>query len=408
MQEGAPDVRRTAPSGQALHVLEVVHELRHLGHEVGLLARLGGKLCYSGDEGVFTPVRVPMDEGARRLLEKVTRRLQTELRLPYLALFESFRFAQACRRVFPQCDVFYERAGWMGYGGAIAARAQGIPRVLEMNGDHPDELRMRGIAPRGAQRIASMVAMRFAARKASHVVATGEGWRRRAIDRWGVSPSEISVVENGSAIVGLLRRDQLRSFRPDDTDDEPVTLAYVGAFDPWQGLQVLLEAVARAVAHGADIRLSMFGSGGERSAVLQAIDGLGLGERVHLPGHLPVEELAAELSRSDIGVSAYHGRVEFSGLKLLDYKSAGLATIASGEGGEPVVIQDGHTGYVVRPGDAEGFCEAIMRLAADARVRKAMGRAARLEAEQFHTWARTATRLAEICAMAIERAKVAC
>ena len=54
--------------------------------------------------------------------------------------------------------------------------------------------------------------MSRAARQATHTVATGEGWRHRFIERWGVNPTTVSVIENGSEVVSLLQREQLRAF----------------------------------------------------------------------------------------------------------------------------------------------------------------------------------------------------
>ena len=52
---------------------------------------------------------------------------------------------------------------------------------------------------------------------------------------------------------------------------------------------------------------------------------LGIEEWVVFTGHLSAHQFASHLAGADIGVSPYCGRVEYSGLKLLDYKSAGLA-----------------------------------------------------------------------------------
>ena len=83
-------------------------------------------------------------------------------------------------------------------------------------------------------------------------------------------------------------------------------------------------------------------------------------------------------------------------MKLLDYKAAGLATIASGEGGEPAVLRHGETGWIVPPCDVEQLAEAILTLCADAPLRRQIGQAARIEAEAEHTWRHTAVQLQAI------------
>jgi glycosyltransferase involved in cell wall biosynthesis len=77
-------------------------------------------------------------------------------------------------------------------------------------------------------------------------------------------------------------------------------------------------------------------------------------------------------------------------LKLLDYKAAGLATIASGRDGQPDILVHGHTGWIVPPCDETAFCEAILTLSRNPELLKQMGQKARQEAERLHSWTNTA------------------
>lgn len=397
MQAGVPDVRQRPLSGPAIHVKHVFDELVRLGHHVRLLGVLDGRIWKSDDLEHFEPVIVRwVDKGGFRLFERGVRRIQFELKLPYAALFESLRFAQACRQELAAYDLFYERMGWVGYGGALAARWLESPLILEVNGDHLTEMEMQGTAPQGVQRRLSTFLMKQAVIRSSHAIATGEGWRRRYIERWGVDSKKVTVVENGSELVDLLSRNQLRSFHPDPNLDGVTTIAYSGAFDPWQGVTILIRAVARVVARGMPARLLLIGSGREVQTAEQLVHELHLEQFVTFTGRLAPPQYAESLAQADIGVSPYCGRVEYSGLKLLDYKAAGLATIASGQDNEPAVIVNGKTGLIVPPRDENALYEAILHIISDVKLRKQMGRTARVEAEQFHGWNITAERLNEL------------
>jgi glycosyltransferase involved in cell wall biosynthesis len=398
-------------SGPAAHVWHVCRELQQLGHEVRILAASGTRVFRSDDVENFRPVATPIDRGAFRLFEGVVRRTQRLLRVPYVHLFDSLHFAAACRQELGECDLFYERMGWMGYGGAIASRRSGKPLVLEVNGDHLSEYEMLGVAPQGAQRSASLRIMRWTAHAAACAVATGEGWRRRFVERWQVDPQRVFVVENGSELVELLPRISLASFQP-ATEDRvppateqgvPVRLVYLGACEPWHGLPVLLQALAQAVTQQPGLHLDIVGDGSGRPQVEQAIAQYKLAPHVTLHGFLPIERAADILSRSEIGLSQYCGRVEYSGLKLLDYKAAGLATIASGAGGEPAVLRHGETGWIVPPCDVEQLAAAILTLARDGQLRRLIGRNARCEAETQHSWRHTAEQLEGIFKQVIDK-----
>jgi glycosyltransferase involved in cell wall biosynthesis len=337
-----------------------------------------------------------LDVGVRRWFERGVRRVQHELQLPYTAWFESLRFAAAARQVLADSDLLYERMGWFGYAGAMVARQLRRPLVLEVNGDHISEFEMLGVAPRALQRHFSMRLMRWAARQATHAVATGEGWRQRHIARWGVTPDKVTVIENGSELIDLLRRQQLRAFQPASPVRQPLTAAYVGAFEPWHGLANLLHAAAKARSNGVDIRLLLIGDGKERPTLEALTDELGLRARVNFTGYLSAAQLAPLLAQAEIGVSPYCGRVEYSGLKLLDYKAAGLVSLASGADGQPAVLQHGKTGWIVPPCDIDALGEAIVWLWRNPAQRRAIGMAARLEAEQVHSWRHTAQELEKL------------
>lgn len=398
LQAGAPDMEAMPRSGPAAHVWHICREWMELGHSVRLLLLAKGRVWVSDDLLAWRLVTTPLDRGLPRLLERGVRRVQGMVKLPYLHLFESLRFAAACRQELADCDILYERMGWMGYGGAIAARRSGQPLILEVNGDHLAEYEMLGIAPQGVQRSASIRIMGWATQQATRVVAAGAGWRRRFLERWPVDPSRVSVVENGSEVVALLRREQLQTFAPPSSEAGavPVRLAYMGALEPWHGVSVLLQALAKVVAEATPVHLDLIGSGSETPAIEQIIAEQGLASYVTQHGFLRIQEAAPLLAHSEIGLSPYCGRVEFSGLKLLDYKAAGLATIASGQDGEPSVLQHGVTGWIVPPCDVEQLARAIDLLCHNAQLRRSLGQAARVEAEEQHSWRCTAQQLQTI------------
>ncbi|MEI9813674.1 MAG: glycosyltransferase family 4 protein [Acidobacteriota bacterium] len=393
MDAGVPDVREAKPSGPAIHVLRTIQELKRLGHEVRLVARLSNRVLVSNDLLEYSPVRTPLMDGIR-LAESVIRRTQRELGLPYVAWFDGMRFAEACTRELSGFDIFYERMGWMGRGGSIAARRAQVPHVLEINGDHLREHEQQGMNATGMQMRLSLDIMRTVAQRATHAVATGEGWRRRHLQNWQVEPSKVSVIHNGSDVVELLSRDQLRSYQMQDgSPKEPFRLIYVGSFDPWQNLPSMLRGMRAALDAGLNVQLTIAGSGAALASLQQLASELALTDTVTFAGHLPMAELSRQLAGADAGISLYDGRVEFDGLKLFDYKSAGLAVIATGKNGEPASIRAGITGTIIPPADANAFVAALRELHDNRGLAAKMGRQSRADAEQMHGWKHTAQSL---------------
>lgn len=397
MQAGVPEVRQPPFDGPANHVRQVIMELKKLGHQVRLVARFNGKIFKSDDLEYYEPIIISrMDRGPIRQIERIVRRIQYEFQLPFFSFFDSLRFASACQQELADCDLLYERIGWVAYGGSIAARKLKISHVLEENGDHLSVMDTLGNAPQGVQRRLEESLMKRSIMKADHIVAGADLSKEYFIQQWGVNSDKVSTIYNGTELVEILQRGQLRSFNNAENPDQSTTVAYIGGFYPWHGVTILIRACAHAIQNGANLKLVLMGSGSGMEEAKQLVDDMDIANYVMFTGRLTVHEYAPFLAEADIGVSPYCGWFEYTGLKLLDYKAAGLPTIASGENGQPTMIQHEHNGWIVPPCDESALVDAILRLSTDVKLRKRMGRAARVEAEQNHGWNQTAKCLGQL------------
>lgn len=389
MQLGA-EIRSPPFNGPANHVRHVVQGLEKLGHEVQVLYRLNNQTWYSKGLEQFSPVNVDWtDQSLLHLSERMIRRTQATLHLPYFNLFESMQFASACQEKLVSCDLFYERTSWMGYGGAIASRKTGIPLFLEDNGDHLDDLDAKGIAPQGIQRWLSLQLMHFGMHQAKYVISTGQGWRNRFIDRWDFPSEKISVIENGTTLIEKLKRSDLKSFNPLPESDKTIQIVYLGGFYPWHGVPVLLKAFTKACQKNKYLRLILIGAGDGFEYARESSHSLGISDYVTFTGHLGQDEFARLLAQADIGTSPYCGWPEYSGLKIFDYKAAGLPTLASGQNGHPTTIVHGETGWIVPPCDEDSLSDGILVMSSRRDHLRKMGQQARIEAENIHTWQHT-------------------
>lgn len=392
MQQAA-DIWNPPFDGPANHVYHTVRELAARGHTVRVAAVLDGRLVQAEGLGPARPVgSLPVDRGPRRFAERVVRRTQTALRLPYANLFDSLRFSAACQAALRGSDALYERMSWMGYGAGLAARNMGIPLVLEFNGDHLHDLEAKNMAPHGVQRILSLALMHGAVMRANAVVTSGSGWRSQFLKRYPIDPARVTTIENGTDLVDMVARSQLRVFNP-QANGRDVHVVYLGGFSPWQGVDVLLHSFRRVLDQGAIARLTLIGSGVRLPECHSLAARLGLEEAVCFTGQLPASAYGPLLAQADIGVSPYCGWKEFSGMKLFDYKAAGLAVVASGEDGQPETLRHGETGWIVPPCDEEALAQALLLLCSDHVLRRRIGQAARIEAEQRHSWAHTASEI---------------
>ncbi|MBV9450908.1 MAG: glycosyltransferase family 1 protein [Streptosporangiaceae bacterium] len=117
------------------------------------------------------------------------------------------------------------------------------------------------------------------------------------------------------------------------------------------------------------VRLVIVGAGPAEPMLREALPGAEfLGERRG-------DELAVYYASLDVFV--HTGPYETFGQTLQEAAASGLPVIAPAAGGPLDLVEDGVTGYLVPPGDADACTAAVTRLAADPELRAAFGTAGR-------------------------------
>lgn len=186
-------------------------------------------------------------------------------------------------------------------------------------------------------------------------------WDRFHVVRCGIDPD----VFRPRAGIGKRRADPLR-------------LVSVGRLHPVKGYGVLLDAMGLLKRRGVGVTLTMIGDGPMRERLEALVRSHDLGDRVTFAGALAPERVRDALLESD--AMALSSFMEGVPIVLMEAMACGLPVVATRVGGVPELVEDGVSGLLAPPGDAEAFAEAIERLVScDLR---AMGRAGRARVER--------------------------
>ena len=139
---------------------------------------------------------------------------------------------------------------------------------------------------------------------------------------------------------------------------------YVGRLAPEKHVGLLAGITAMP-----GVRLVIVGAGPAEASLRQQMpEAVFLGERHG-------DDLATIYASLDVFV--HSGPYETFGQTLQEAAASGLPVVAPAAGGPLDLVEDGVTGYLVRPGDADAFPAAVARLAADPAARTAFGAAGR-------------------------------
>lgn len=111
-------------------------------------------------------------------------------------------------------------------------------------------------------------------------------------------------------------------------DDRPVIM-YTGTFEPYQGLDLLFDAMARVAAANRSALLVMVGGDPAQIAAARAkIDVLGIQDAVRFTGQRPAEDVPAYLDAADVLVSPRSTGTN-TPLKIYQYLRAGKPIVAT-------------------------------------------------------------------------------
>lgn len=147
-----------------------------------------------------------------------------------------------------------------------------------------------------------------------------------------------------------------------------------------KGTDIFVEAMCRLLPRYPDFTAVIIGAvtpdqqvfeRGLRARVARA----GLGERIRFLGELAIAEVPHWYQR--ITIYAFTSRNEGFGLTLLEAMASGNALVAARSGAASQVVDDGRTGILIPPGDAEALVTALEPLLRNPQEAEAMGRRAR-------------------------------
>lgn len=264
----------------------------------------------------------------------ITKRLGTRLLVPrLLALHRRHRFDLVhCHAAYPQAHV------------AVAFRAlTGVPFVVRPHGSD--------ILPGEAIRRSPWLGRRMqrALRRADAVIAQGD-FLRGVIEHVGVDPARIRVINNGV---------NLAEFR--DAAPYPHPRPYIlglGSLVPHKGFDLLVHGYAALRGDRPDLLIA--GAGPEAASLRSLADGLGIGERFHLPG-VVTGASKASLYRSARCFVCPSRREPFANV-ILEALAAGQAVVATDVGGNREMVRPGENGLLVAPDSAAALADALQLL----------------------------------------------
>ena len=245
----------------------------------------------------------------------------------------------------------------------------------------------------------------WACGKVRQVIVICNGLKADLASR-GIPESKINAVFNG------IDPDDFHSSSADLETAKSLRLAgkkvlgFVGSFYRYEGLDLLIEAMAEVARARNDVSLLLVGGGEMEHELRSQVERCQLQDRVIFSGRVPHDEITKMYSLIDVLVyPRYSMRLTelVTPLKPLESMAMRKPLIASDIGGHRELIQNGQTGLLFKPSDVSALARAIEQLLDDTELRERLGQQGDTWVRQHHTWEKTTSIYSGIYSRALEK-----
>jgi len=214
----------------------------------------------------------------------------------------------------------------------------------------------------------------------SHQVAVSTDLARYLSDGVGVPADGVSLIENGV---------DTQRFRPGPAPalagcpfqpGRHWLVGTVGRLQTVKNQPLLARAFVALLRQRPELaeraRLVIVGEGPLRPAVQDVLNGAGLGPLAWMPG---ARDDVAEVLRT-LDVFVLPSQAEGTSCTMQEAMATGLPVVATAVGGTPALVDEGRTGHLVSPDDADAMAQALLTVHDDPAHARRLGDAGRARA----------------------------
>jgi glycosyltransferase involved in cell wall biosynthesis len=155
-------------------------------------------------------------------------------------------------------------------------------------------------------------------------------------------------------------------FRP---PREPVRQLFCAArLAPEKGIEFLVQALALLIMRNYDVNLRLAGDGPSRAVLAGTARQLGVADHVCFLGNLSEQDVARELSSSDLFILP--SLTEGVPVAIMEAMAVGVPVIATNVAGTSELVESGKSGLLVRPTDSQAIADAVVTMIEDYEFRR--------------------------------------
>ena len=235
------------------------------------------------------------------------------------------------------------------------------------------------------------------------IICVSEAVKRTVMERERVDENRIVVIRNGVDPLPEVTEETAEIRKKLGIGEDHLVVGMVANFNrAVKGVSIFLDAVPEILRAVPAARFLLLGRGKEEKALRDKARAMGIESHILFAGYR--KDIHRYYAIMD--VSALTSFSEGLSITLLESMSCGIPVVATRVGGNPEVVADGETGYLVPSGDIAAFASKTIKLLLDRDLRKRLGDEARKRLERNFSLRDVALRYLEVYEGLIERSSV--
>jgi glycosyltransferase involved in cell wall biosynthesis len=243
---------------------------------------------------------------------------------------------------------------------------------------------------------------RTACRLADRVIANSSAVRNWLVSL-GMDQNHIDVIPNGIAVNERLTRARDFSIRHELGIDPKVPLiAVISRLNPGKGIEYLLKAAVIVREQFPEVRFLIVGGSYFEPAYKPSLELLARELNVANTVLFTGERNDIQQLLQEVNISVLPSLSEGLSNSLLESMAAGLPVIATNVGGNPEIVQDGKTGFLVPARDEKALSDAIVRVLKAPELGERFGQAGYERVSKHFSLAATVRKTEELYTMLLE------
>ena len=231
----------------------------------------------------------------------------------------------------------------------------------------------------------------FIDRRADLIITSSDKGRQELIDDWGIASEKVTDLIDGvdTEIFRPLSRSEAR--RELGISDDVKLVVYLGLFNRYQGVDLLLDVISLVKTKDPDVRFLLMGFP-DKEYRRKATE-MGIDDAITFTGRVRYDRAPFFLSAGDLAVSPKLAQTEANG-KLFNYMACGLPTVVFDNQINREILGD--DGIYVEHGNTSSLADTIISTIHNRERMISLSGQLRERAIRIHSWSARSRQLVAV------------